>query len=42
MAKLFGIPIDERDEEKEKDEAADVDNRHSSYEDRFIVDAKML
>jgi ribosomal protein L13E len=35
MAKLFGIPVDERDEEKEKEtnEAPDVDNRHSSYQD---------
>jgi hypothetical protein len=33
MAKLFGIPVDEKDEEKEKErgEDTDVDNRHSSY-----------
>jgi hypothetical protein len=35
MTKLFGIPIDEKDEEKEKErgEDTDVDNRHSSYAD---------
>ncbi|KAK1694628.1 hypothetical protein QYE76_011325 [Lolium multiflorum] len=35
MAKLFGIPVDERDEEKEKEtnEAPNVDNRPSSYQD---------
>jgi hypothetical protein len=35
MAKLFDISVDEKDKEKEKegDNAADVDNRQSSYED---------
>jgi hypothetical protein len=43
MAKLFGIPVDEKDKEKEKekegDNAADVDNRQSSYED---VDPELM
>jgi hypothetical protein len=40
-AKLFGIPVDEKYEEKEKegDNAADVDNIQSSYED---VDPELM
>jgi hypothetical protein len=35
MAKLFGFPVDEKDEEKEKEreEDTDVENRHSSNAD---------
>jgi hypothetical protein len=39
IAKMFGIPVDDRDKEKEKDEAAADDGKSHIYED---VDGELM
>ena len=42
MAKLFGIPVDDKEKEKESDEAADDGNRHSRHDDDADIDRELM